>query len=815
MTITFVIMLLLAVGAVAGNLLDIELYQSISFIFGSVFALMAARMFGAVPAMLVAAAGSAVTILAWGHPWAAVVLTLEAGFVALALRRTGNLVLAVGLYWLFFGALAILLSYTLLLGLPWESAAFIALKQTINGLLNAVLAGLALAALRMRAPRFKPLIPRVGIHTLIFYLVALTTILSATIMMIAESRSQYRFATDQVRTALQSVAAWTLHDLDRDEHDQSHSAFFEVGPGAVRFASGPDGVSIAQFAVSIIDGNGQARTIQGTARALDGSGTLEPAFGDVSYWQPDADIPEMIRSRESRYVYEMPVAGRDDISAIHVEYEVAPIVNWLEAKGRWDMVMLALATGVTLLVTYTAIRWLMAPLRRLAHLSSGMDGSVRSGARMQWLPETGVAEYDTLSTTLDTAARAISRGFEERAELTATLECRVRERTAQLDLLNQVVRQTRNAVVITDVAGRITWVNEAFTQLSGYDMDALTGQVPGTLLQRTVPAEVRREMQSGLASGAGFDVELINHSKAGRPYWVEIRCSPLHDERGVHTGFIAIQNDVTERHNLEERLRQSQKLEAVGQLTGGLAHDFNNLLSVILGCSELLAEKVEDRPDLKKLADMAMSAAERGSDLTRSLLAFSRRQPLEPQCADLEDLTQAFVPLLRRTLGETIHLVTLVPDPLWPVRVDVSQYESAVLNLAVNARDAMPDGGTLSIRMTNEEIARAEIADIEEAHPGAYVCVEVADTGHGMSAEICKRVFEPFFSTKRTQTNSGLGLSMVFGFLVQSGGFVRIWSQEGKGTKISLYFPRTIPDASDTDGDMVQGAADVAPGRGI
>jgi signal transduction histidine kinase len=217
-----------------------------------------------------------------------------------------------------------------------------------------------------------------------------------------------------------------------------------------------------------------------------------------------------------------------------------------------------------------------------------------------------------------------------------------------------------------------------------------------------------------------------------------------------------------------------------------------------MGCTELLGEKVKDRPELRRLTDMAMGAAERGSDLTRSLLAFSRRQPLEPQLVDLESLTREFAPPVTRSLGETIWFVIFVEDPLWPVRLDASQYESAILNLAVNAGYAMPEGGTLSIRVTNTEVDAAEIADLHDARPGPHVVVEVADTGKGMRPEVLERVFEPFFTTKEKKNNSGLGLSMVFGFLAQCSGFVRIASTVDKGTTITLYFPRAETEPTAT-----------------
>ncbi len=256
------------------------------------------------------------------------------------------------------------------------------------------------------------------------------------------------------------------------------------------------------------------------------------------------------------------------------------------------------------------------------------------------------------------------------------------------------------------------------------------------------------------------------------------------------------QHDAIE--DLNRKLRQSQKMEAVGQLTGGVAHDFNNLLTVILGNAETLVDELSRQPELRRLAEIIMTASLRGADLTRSLLAFARRQPLAPQSIDVNRLIFRMENMLRRTLGETVEWRFLPGADVRPAMVDPAQLESAILNMALNARDAMPGGGKLTVETANVILDRSYAERNEEVRAGEYVMIAVGDSGCGMTADVVARAFEPFFTTKEVGKGTGLGLSMVYGFVKQSDGHIRIYSEPGHGTIVRLYLPRADASPGET-----------------
>jgi signal transduction histidine kinase/CheY-like chemotaxis protein len=263
---------------------------------------------------------------------------------------------------------------------------------------------------------------------------------------------------------------------------------------------------------------------------------------------------------------------------------------------------------------------------------------------------------------------------------------------------------------------------------------------------------------------------------------------------------LSLETQIAEREKVEEALRQAQKMEAVGQLTGGVAHDFNNLLQVITGNLDTLLRRAGDKEgDIRRLANAAMRGAERAAILTQRLLAFSRRQPLAPQPIEVNKLVAGMSDLLRRTLGETIRVETVLAGGVWRASADANQLENALLNLAVNARDAMPGGGSLTIETGNAYLDEEYAAAHEEVRAGQYVTVAVTDTGTGMTKETLGRVFEPFFTTKETGRGSGLGLSQVYGFMRQSDGHVTVYSELDQGTTVRLYLPRHLGAEASAD----------------
>ena len=307
-------------------------------------------------------------------------------------------------------------------------------------------------------------------------------------------------------------------------------------------------------------------------------------------------------------------------------------------------------------------------------------------------------------------------------------------------------------------------------------LDAATGS------DAEIEAYVQRRLNRFHNSGSG---EIETQKLNGR--WLHAINNRMSDG-----STISIRVDVTEMREKEEQLRQAQKMEAVGQLTGGLAHDFNNLLLVVSGNLELLSQELNDRRDLIELIERAQKAPQSGAELTRNLLAFSRKQALAPRDVDLESRLPDLELMLRRTLGATIDIRTSTAKDLWHCLVDPAQMENSILNLALNARDAMPDGGKLTIDAQNVVLEEVHTKAMDEVEPGDYVKISVSDTGSGMTAETLERVFEPFFTTKALHQGSGLGLSMVFGYIKQSRGHVSIASILGEGTTVDLYLPRAV-----------------------
>jgi signal transduction histidine kinase/CHASE3 domain sensor protein/CheY-like chemotaxis protein len=375
--------------------------------------------------------------------------------------------------------------------------------------------------------------------------------------------------------------------------------------------------------------------------------------------------------------------------------------------------------------------------------------------------------------------QAYSRSYDAEAEQ-RTLAGRLH---ASLDSLSQ-------GVAVFGPAHRLRHWNECFQVLLDLPPAMVRTETPYAAFvdHLVIDGEPLLETEEQIAHGEQTEHDPIVYECShpdGRH--LEVRRTPTPDD-----GFVLTITDMTKRAHSEAVLRETQKMQAIGQLTGGIAHDFNNLLTVIMGNLELARAKLDAQSPMVANIERSLWAAQRGGTLTGQLLAFARKQPLAPAPIDLSATLPELVPLLRRTLGEHIDVRFVDSAGLWPAMADPAQLESAVLNLALNARDAMPGGGRLTIELANKVLDSAYARAHAEVVGGDYVMVAVSDTGHGMTADLVARVFEPFFTTKTEGRGTGLGLAMVFGFVKQSGGHVKIYSEPGEGTSVKLYLPRAV-----------------------
>jgi PAS domain S-box-containing protein len=377
----------------------------------------------------------------------------------------------------------------------------------------------------------------------------------------------------------------------------------------------------------------------------------------------------------------------------------------------------------------------------------------------------------------------------------------LRRRSSERErFFSAVVESSNDAIITKSLDGTITAWNQAAERLFGYS----SSEAVGRHIRLIVPEGRRDEMYDILERiGRGESVERVETKrlhKDGREVDVSLTVSPLRSATGEIVGASNIARDLTEKLAAEAQFRQAQKMDAIGQLTGGVAHDFNNILTVITGTIDILADAVADRPDLVPIAKLIDDAADRGAQLTKHLLAFARKQPLQPRDIEVNSLIVETAKLLRPTIGGQIEVSPKLAADVWPAMVDPSQLSTAILNLALNARDAMPDGGKLVIETRNVHLDEGYASMHNDLTVGDYVMVAVSDTGTGISAENIEKVFDPFFTTKEVGKGTGLGLSMVFGFVKQSGGHIKIYSEVGHGTSVKIYLPRSIGPGQSAEG---------------
>ena len=360
----------------------------------------------------------------------------------------------------------------------------------------------------------------------------------------------------------------------------------------------------------------------------------------------------------------------------------------------------------------------------------------------------------------------------------------------ELIRLSQAMEQSPSSVVITDLQGHIEYVNPQFTRMTGYTLAEVRGKRPNILQSGKTSPQTYRELWDTITRGKVWHGEFCNRKKNGDFFWEYASISPLKNSAGEITHYLAVKEDITERKKLQEQLLQSQKMEAIGKLAGGVAHDFNNILTVINGYTDLLLNILSPEEKIFKPIQQIKKAGERAASLTEQLLAFSRKQIIQPQILNLNEVIRATTKMLHRLIGEDILVQMELEENLRKIEGDPGQIDQIIMNLAINARDAMPNGGTLTIRTQNVALSRVQSSQFtEEIAPGEYVLISIEDSGMGMDSATLEHIFEPFYTTKTHGKGTGLGLSTVYGIVKQNKGFIQVSSEPGRGTRFDIFWP--------------------------
>jgi len=416
-------------------------------------------------------------------------------------------------------------------------------------------------------------------------------------------------------------------------------------------------------------------------------------------------------------------------------------------------------------------------------------------------------EYsDVLVRKLEKKAQQLEQS--NRELLAEIIEKKAAEKTLQMR--DRAIQAVSQGILITDPRQPdcpVVYASAGVEGITGYRPDEFVGRNCRFLQGKDTNPETVLKLRTAIAAGQPCQVDILNYRKNGTAFWNALSLDPVHDESGGLSYFVGIQTDVTDRKRLEEQLRQSQKMEAVGRLAGGVAHDFNNLLTIISGYSQIMLAMPSLPENIREPVEAISQAGDRAAALTRQLLGFSRQTILQPKVLDLNAVILETGKMLRRVIGEDVLFTTTLTPNLAAVKVDPSQVDQVLMNLAVNARDAMPQGGKLTVETANVQIEDDYAVTRLDWKPGKYVMLAVSDTGCGMTPEIKSRIFEPFFTTKEVGKGTGLGLPMVYGIVQQSGGFINVYSEPDHGTTFKIYFPAvsesvTAPSESHSTGEF-------------
>lgn len=765
--------------ALAGNYANLPLFFSVSIIFGSIFSLTALGLLGLWPGVIAAAIGGAYTFFIWGHPYAAIIFTAEAFCVGLLIRRGLHMPLADLIYWVVVGAPLVMLFYWGQLGMNFDAAGLIALKQPVNGIFNAVIAAILMTVIRMYLPSFSFGADKQGnISRLMFNLILLLTIVAGAVPMIIESRILGTKEEGFAEQLLITNGKWLKSELGQimpdDETEMTDPERMSAIETAVASISLPD--DMLEF--GLFDENGSPVLSSGDIRSRSSTGTTQRVTEQLFIWRPPGDMPSMLRWRQSRYLVSAPLYDDRPYPEIVIEYTAGPLVAKLDQQSARLLGVISVLILLAVLAALVFSRWLTRPVLQLNETSQDLVQSVtRESPVPVSFPRSRIGEYDELSVVLETTSRRLAEAFAELNDMRSSLEDEVKDRTRDLRRMSMVARQTQSGVVVTDRKGNTLWVNDAFTLMTGFTLDELTGRKPGDLLQgpETSPETVETIRQA-IDQEESFSVEILNYTKSRTPYWVEIIANPQRDDDGNVEGFIAIETNVSERKRLEKNKEE---------FISSVSHELRTPLTSINGSLSLIqGGAMGEVPDgVAKTIDIAKRNTERLMALVNDILDVQRilsgELNLEIREIDAGTLLDAAIEENKSYADQHKVTVTANNDTVGlSLLGDEHRLMQVMANLISNAIKFSPDGSTVRLAANAHE---------------DYVRISVTDQGPGISEEFRSRIFGRFAqadsSDSKEKGGTGLGLNISRGIIEEHGGRISFDNPQDGGARFYFDIP--------------------------
>ncbi|WP_169543903.1 PAS domain-containing hybrid sensor histidine kinase/response regulator [Sneathiella aquimaris] len=786
--IFFYTMLLGALG-VAGNYFNVDLFFSVSIIFGSVFAFVALATLGLGPALAVAAAAGSYTWIIWGHPYAAIIFTIEILFVGLLRHKIKVYVYSDFLYWILLGVPLVILFYSTIMGLGDSSVFLIALKQMINGVFNALIGPLLVDLFLAWRQREGKTQQKISAKQLVASILMLTTILAGGVPIIFNNYRVQDLQEENLIKTMKTYANAVVEEIAivRSYIDKSEVEAIYKAEEYARNRFQLDGLGIS------ITYEEPSRRVQiGWVKQYGGIGDFAQVNGPLMVWKPSGDMPSLQRWENAEYFMNIPVAADLGISEVLVTHTAKPIIQILDTLRTQTLIALALLLLAALCVCYFLSELLINPIQRLATASRDVGKTMGVTRENRIFPRSPIREYDELATALQTSSDDVRKTVHQLTEMKETLELRVEKRTAELSRLSTVASQSLHGVIILNTEGLTEWVNDALTTLTGFSRDEFLNRRPRDILyHKDINQDASKRISEALANRQSFKEELLYFKKSGEEMWGEVAGNQMTDMHGVFSGFICVINDVTDhrmdRLNLvKARIDAERSNEAKSLFLSTMSHEIRTPLNGIMGMAELLAST-----DLDQTQKSHLKAVTNSCNILLAILNdVLDMSKIEAGAVELEEtpfnlqelLTTTLTPFKELARSKSLGLnVGTLPELEGDILGDPVRLRQIIANLVSNA-----------IKFTQTGHVDIDV-ETKESKEGSQIILRVTDTGNGISADRLDDIFDPFTQEDNTITRkfggTGLGLSIVNKLIELMQGKISVKSEQNVGTEFTVTLP--------------------------